>query len=76
MWIEGRLGFNSNNQRYGLLVMDLWEDTGFNCGDGLQVLVDDNWIDTRMEMDNARNWYLVGTEYRGNLEYVRARIEK
>jgi hypothetical protein len=76
MWIEGRLGFNSNNQRYGLLVMDLWEDTGFHCGDGLQVLVDDNWIDTRMEMDNARNWYLVGTEYRGNLEYVRARIEK
>lgn len=76
MWIEGRLGYNGSNDRYGLLVMDLWEHNGFHCGEGLQVLVDDNWIDTRMEMDNARNWYLVGTEYRGNLEYVRARIEK
>ena len=76
MWIEGRLGYNGSNDRYGLLVMDLWEHNGFRCGEGLQVLVDDNWIDTRMEMDNARNWYLVGTEYRGNLEYVRARIEK
>lgn len=76
MWIEGRLGYNGSNDRYGLLVMDLWEHNGFHCGEGLQVLVDDNWIDTRMEMDNARNWYLVGTEYRGNLEYVRVRIEK
>ena len=61
MWIEGRLGFNSNNNRYGLLVMDLWEDTGFHCGESLQVMVDDKWIDSRMEMNNALEWYLVGT---------------
>jgi hypothetical protein len=76
MWIEGRLGFNSNNQRYGLLVMDLWEDTGFHCGESLQVEVNGEWVNTRMEMDNALKWYLVGTPYKGNLEYVRARIEK
>ena len=29
--IEGRLGYNSENGRYGLLVSDLWEHTGFHC---------------------------------------------
>ena len=32
------------------------------------------WIQTRMEMDAAQNWYLVGTPYCGDLEYIRARI--
>lgn len=27
-----RLGYNGANGRYGLLVSDLWEDTGFHCG--------------------------------------------
>lgn len=27
--IEGRLGYNSYNDRYGLLVSDLWEMMGF-----------------------------------------------
>lgn len=76
MWIEGRLGFNINNNRYGLLVMDLWEHYGFHCGECLQVMVEGEWIDSRMEMDNARKWYLVDTPYRGDLEYVRVRIEK
>ena len=29
---EGRLGYNYENGRYGLLSMDLWIDTGFHCG--------------------------------------------
>ena len=28
---EGRLGYNCENRRYGLLSMDLWIDTGFHC---------------------------------------------
>ena len=36
--------------------------------------VDDQWVKTRMEMNLAREWYLVGTPYCGDLEYVRARI--
>ncbi len=72
--IEGRLGYNSENGRYGLLVSDLWEHTGFHCGECLEVKVDDKWVKTRMEMDIARNWYLVDTPYTGDLEYVRARI--
>ena len=71
---EGRLGYNSYNKRYGLLSSDLWIDTGFHCGEGLEVLVDDKWVRTRMEMNPAREWYLVGTPYCGDLEYVQVRI--
>ncbi len=42
---QGRLGYNSSNGRYGLLSSDLWIDTGFHCGEGLEVLVDDNGSD-------------------------------
>ena len=64
---EGRLGYNSYNKRYGLLSSDLWIDTGFHCGECLEVLVDDQWVKTRMEMNLAREWYLVGTPYCGDL---------
>ena len=60
--------------RYGLLSSDLWIDTGFHCGEYLEVLLDDEWVQTRMEMNPAREWYLVGTPYCGDLEYIRARI--
>lgn len=77
-WVVGRLGYNSQNDRYGLLISDLWEHKGFHCGEGLQVMVDGKWVDTRFEMawgENGNEWYLVGTPYRGNdIECVRARI--
>ena len=75
--VEGRLGYNSCNDRYGLLVSDLWEVEGFHCGEGMEVLVDDKWVHTRIEMDWRKEgnfWYLVGTPYYGNLEYVRTRV--
>lgn len=78
-YITGRLGYNSANDRYGLLVSDLWEDDGFHCGESLEVLVDDKWVETCMEMaweEDGNHWYLVGTPYKGDLEYVRARIKK
>ena len=52
---EGRLGYNSYNKRYGLLSSDLWIDPGFHCGECLEVLVDDQWVKTRMEMNLARD---------------------
>ena len=80
VWIEGRLGYNSQNDRYGLLVSDLWEDSGFHCGECLQVQSDGEWVDTSMEMDWSTGrgvWYLTGTDIRGeDLEYTRARIQK
>ena len=76
---EGRLGYNSDNDRYGLLVSDLWQHDGFHCGETLEVMVDGKWIQSRMEMawtPAGGEWYLVGTPYRGNdLEYIRARIK-
>lgn len=75
-YVTGRLGYNSSNDRYGLLVMDLWEDTGFYYGECLEVEVNGKWIPTRMEMNPAKEWYLVDTPYCGDLEYIRARIKK
>ena len=72
--VKGRLGFNENNGRYGLLVSDLWEVDGLHCGDLLDVLIDDKWITTRIEMTSDQQWYLVDTPYMGNLEYIIARL--
>lgn len=71
--VEGRLGYNLENDRYGLLVSDLWEKVGFHCGERLEVMVDGKWQQTRMEMGIDRQRYLTGTPYYGNLEYIRAR---
>lgn len=74
-YVTGRLGYNCENDRYGLLISDLWEHEGFHCGETLEVLVDNQWVHTRFEMSIDREWYLVGTPYRGeDIEYVRARI--
>lgn len=88
--IKGILGYNEENDRYGLLVMDLWKVKGFHCGEGLEVWDDENekWIPTRMEMHyqedafsfpKKRNdgWYLVDTPFSGRaLEGLRVRVEK
>lgn len=77
VWTEGRLGFNSENGRYGLLVMDLWEIDGFCCGEALQVQVEGKWIPSRMEMTADGEWYLTGTPFVGNdLEFKRVRAKK
>lgn len=77
-WIEGRLGYNQENDRYGLLVSDLWENYGFHCGEPLQIEIDGKWIDTTFEMDWSSGkgiWYLKGTGIKGtDIEYVWARI--
>ncbi len=52
MMKQGRLGYNSSNGRYGLLSSDLWIDTGFHCGEGLEVLVDDEWEHLIVEIWN------------------------
>lgn len=74
--IEGRLGYNPDNKRYGIIDGDTWKNKGITCGELLEVIVDDKWVQTRMEMaweEDGQKWYLVGTPYKGNLEYIRAR---
>lgn len=74
---QGRLSYNPSNDRYGVLVSDLWEHNGFHCGDSLQVKIDDEWIDTSMEMDwntGKGVWYLIGIGIKGgNLEGLTVR---
>ena len=41
---QGRLGYNSSNDRYGLLASDLWIDTGFHCGEGLEMEYSISWF--------------------------------
>lgn len=60
------LGFNPDNDRYGILETDIWIDTGLHCGEHIQALIDDKWIDTRIELSNkyshSHGWYLIGFE--------------
>lgn len=86
--IKGILGYNKENDRYGLLVMDLWEVSGFHCGDTLEVWDNENekWLSTRMEMHYQKNsfprkrndgWCLVGTSFSGrDLEGLTVRVRK
>ena len=85
--ITGTLGYNSNNDRYGLLVIDIWEIDGLHCGQTLDVWDSDKeqWLPTRLEkhyqapsFPPQRNdgWYLVGTDYSGSaLEGLRVRCD-
>jgi len=54
----GRLGYNSVNDRYGLLVSDLWEHSGFHCGEGLEAMVDGKW---QMANGYRLAWKCAGT---------------
>lgn len=84
--ITGILGYNSQNDRYGILVMDLWEVEGLHCGDCLEVWNSDTeqWISTRIEIhyhapsfpkSKNNEWYLVGTPYSGTaLDGLKARV--
>ena len=54
---------------------DLWERDGLHCGETLSVqLPGGDWADTRIEMTAKGEWYLLGTPYHGDLEYIKARI--
>lgn len=77
--ITGILGYNSQNGRYGLLVMDLWEIDGFHCGETMEVWdsEQEQWIPTRIEMSWKDEWYLVGTSFSGqDLEGLTVRVNE
>ena len=73
--IKGRLGYNSENDRYGVLTMGLWEDDGLHCGDTLEIFLDGKWQSDRIEMGIDGKWYLVYSKLRGSdLENIPVRI--
>ena len=76
--MTGIMGYNRKTNRFGLLVMDLWEITGFHCGDTIEVWDYDTreWIPTRMEKTHDGIWYLVGTDLKGEaLEGLKVRVK-
>lgn len=72
-----RLGYNCENDRYGILDHDLWIDRGLHCGESIEVFVNDRWIKDRMEYDHKiKKWYLVETGLIGEqLEYVKVKFK-
>lgn len=60
---EGKLSYNYENDRYGIINnSDLWAVDGLHCGDTFAVLVNDEWLKDRIEMDRSGTWYLVNSK--------------
>lgn len=72
-----RLGYNNENDRYGVLENDLWVDTGLHCGESIEVFVNNKWIKDRIEYDHKiNNWYLVETGLIGEeLEFIEVKVK-
>lgn len=67
-----RLGYNYENDRYGILDRDLWVDKGLHCGECIEIKFNGEWIQDRIEYDHKiNNWYLVNTGLIGEeLEFI------
>lgn len=74
--IIGRLGYNEELNRYGILVSDLWENEGLHCGDCIEVLINNEWTKDRIEYDNKiKKWYLFNSKLVGEeLEFLKVRF--
>lgn len=69
----GTLSYNYENDRYGILNMDMWEDSGLHCGECFEVYINDTWIADRIEMSHSE-WYLVYSKLKGSeLEGLKVR---
>ncbi|WP_097034013.1 DUF5348 domain-containing protein [Clostridium tertium] len=74
--MEGRLGYNDELDRYGVLVSDLWQKDGLHCGECFDIFINGEWISDRIEYNHEiKKWYLVKSKLVGEeLEYLRVRI--
>jgi len=63
---KGKLFYNCYNDRIGVTNDDEIIDNGLHCGQTIEVKINDEWIQTRIEM--AEDWYLVGIKGLDSLE--------
>lgn len=60
--MQGKLYFDKETGRYSFRYIDsdgeLQDYGGIHCGEGFEVLLNDVWVPTRMEMSGE--WYFVG----------------
>jgi len=63
----GKLGYNYDNKRMGILSFDLWVrgKEGLHCGEMLEVYIKDEWVADRLELSGSE-WYLVNTNLKGD----------
>lgn len=62
----GTLRYNCENDRFGILNMDLWINDGLHCGECLEVLINNRWHKDRLEMNRKGNWCLIKSGLEGN----------
>lgn len=72
----GRLGYNNELDRYGILYGDLWEREGLHCGEVIEIEFNNQWIRDRVEYNHKiKQWYLVDSALVGEeLEYIRVKF--
>ena len=82
LYREGILHFNPRNGRYALVGENLFTgypivlNHGFHCGDTMQVkLKSGRWKDTRIEMRDNGEWYLVDINTPETLNGICVRVE-
>ena len=61
----GKLKYDHVSQRFQIVDGENIIDSGFHCGECLEICLNDIWIPTRMEMNLNREWYLVGIPGQG-----------
>ncbi len=59
---QGTLIYNELNDRYDIRFGLEEYYGGLHCGTCFDVLINDNWIPTRIEMSWDDGWYLVGVK--------------
>lgn len=59
---QGTLIFDDESQRYKIRFATGEFSDGLHCGDVLDVLLDGEWLESRIEMSYTDKWYLVGVK--------------
>ena len=70
---EGTMIYDARNDRMDIRFGLEEYDGGLHCGECLEVKIDDQWVQTRIEMQWPDEWYLVGIKT-NNLQGLKVRI--
>lgn len=63
---EGTMRYNVDNKRFGVWLAGEWVIEGLHCGDCLRVLLNETWVETRIELGyKSGEWYLDGLRLKG-----------
>lgn len=70
---EGTMIYDARNDRMDIRFGLEEYYGGLHCGECLEVKIDDQWVQTRIEMHWPDEWYLVGIKT-NNLQGLKVRI--